>query len=276
MDMHRCLVFGPPNSSFGEHKNCPLQKRTLQKKRRKEKKKRRKKEKKEKKKKKKKRMGGPRDPRRRRVPRGPMGLPPNALYGPQGPHGPPLYPRQVYVQKSPGTEVVDNLASFGQWTSFIGAVVATIFAIIGVIVGYTMIKNSDAQVESTATARAPSLCSQDLVTTSTSRSARTRLETRCTTDVGYTAAGSTHQASVETPTRYSAGDTMSVYYEPGSTESEVSATRTPRVAGYIVIGVSVLICLLSWIWYAITKQSKVAAAASGLSSVAGMFRPYAF
>ncbi|NDC42532.1 MAG: hypothetical protein EBZ77_13460 [Chitinophagia bacterium] len=175
-------------------------------------------------------------------------------------------------QKSATEEVFSKVESVGQFAAGAGAGIATIVAVAGIIGGWMVIRQSDAQVESTAKAKAPSRCSQERVTTSTRGGTRTRFETKCTTDVVYTADGATRQASVETPTRYSEGDTLSVYYVPGSNESQVSATRTPRLAGYIIIGFSVFVFLASWIWYAATKKWEGAAALGGFSSIAGVFR----
>jgi hypothetical protein len=167
------------------------------------------------------------------------------------------------------SQVVDGLAAYGRFTSLMSAVGATFFAIIGIAIGIFMIKKSDAQVESAATASAPSTCSQELVSASSNGNTRTRLENRCTTDVAYTASGSQHRSSVDTSAvRYATGDSLSVYYEPGSV-GEVSASRVPRGVGYIIIGGSIFVAVCAWVWCLITSKFQLAAAAGGASSLLG-------
>jgi hypothetical protein len=55
---------------------------------------------------------------------------------------------------------------------------------------------------------------------------------------------------------------FSVYYDPGSAGAP-SATRIPRAVGWLVIGGSVGLATLAWIRWLITREYKVAAAATG-------------
>ena len=181
-------------------------------------------------------------------------------------------PRRTGTRPRPGMaeQVYDGAAAYGRFSSVMSAVGATFLAIIGVAIGIFILKKSAAQVESVATVNAPSTCRQELVSTSNNGNTRTRLEDKCTTDVAYTALGSQRRSSVDTSAaRYATGDSLSVYYEPGSV-GEVSASRVPSVAGWICIGVSIAVSVFAWIWVLVTSNYKVAAAASGASSAMSM------
>lgn len=167
-------------------------------------------------------------------------------------------------------DVVDGLASYGRITSLVQAIVVTIAAACGVGVGIYMLKKSYAELESVATVNAPSACQQEIVSTSTKGRTKTRLEKSCTTDVSYTAGVATHQHVLDTDAlAYATGDKLSVYYDP-SAPSAPSAKRVPGFVFWIVIAGSILASICAWIWFFVTRASKVAAAASGAYQAIGV------
>jgi hypothetical protein len=167
----------------------------------------------------------------------------------------------------PKSAVVDGLAAYGRFTALTSAVGFTLLAVVGVFVGVFLARKGRHQLESVATATSPSTCHQERVRGGRTRS---RVDRTCTTAVAYTAAGAPYRSTVETMGReYARGDKLSVYYDPGSAGAP-SATRIPVVAGWLVIGGSVGLAALAWIRWLITREYKVAAAATGANQALGM------
>jgi hypothetical protein len=166
----------------------------------------------------------------------------------------------------PKSAVVDGLAAYGRFTALTSAVGVTVLAIVGVFVGLFLARKGRHQRESVATATAPSTCHhQERV-----RGGRTRVDRTCTTAVAYTAAGAPYRSTVETMGReYARGDKLSVYYDPGSAGAP-SATRIPVAAGWLVVAGSVGLAALAWIRWLITREYKVAAAATGANQALGV------
>jgi hypothetical protein len=167
--------------------------------------------------------------------------------------------------KSATGEVVDHFVAYGRVTAVWSAVLVTFFAAIGVGVGIWLINKSGGQLTSLAKATAPSTCAQERVSTGRT----SRLERKCTTEVAYAAEGQEHRTSVDTSAKsYASGDKLSVYYDAGS-PGDPTATRIPGLAGWFVIGGSVLFTILVWVWVLITRKYKVAAAATGANHALG-------
>jgi hypothetical protein len=170
--------------------------------------------------------------------------------------------RLAFGDKS--SEVVKGLAAYGRFTAFASAMGVTALAMGGVGVGVYLINKSGVQLTSVATATAPSTCTQQLVSTRGSA----RLERTCTTGVAYAAAGHEQKSSLDTSRAYASGDKLSVYYDPTSVHVP-SATRIPGLAGWFVIGGSILVAILCWVWVFITRRYEVAAAATGANQALG-------
>jgi hypothetical protein len=164
---------------------------------------------------------------------------------------------------------VDGLAAYGRFTALTSAVGFTVLAIVGVFVGIFLARKGMHQLESVATATAPSTCRHE----ERVRGGRTKsrvVDRTCTTAVEYTAAGAPYRSTVETMGReYATGDKLSVYYDPGSAGAP-SATRIPVAAGWLIIGGSVGLAALAWIRWLVTREYKVAAAATGANQALGM------
>ena len=66
------------------------------------------------------------------------------------------------------------------------------------------------------------------------------------------------------------GEKATVWYDPAYPEhSEYNPVSTS--IGWILVGFALLICISVWAWVWLTKHSKFAASAGGVSAVAGMF-----
>jgi hypothetical protein len=167
--------------------------------------------------------------------------------------------------RSASSEVVDGLATYGRFSAKVSAVVITLFACGGVALGIFLLNKSRGQLTSLATATGPSTCSQNRVATARGGA---RLERQCTTAVAYNAAGQEHTSSITSSKSYAPGDKLDVFYDATSAH-DPSATRVPGFAGWLFIGGSILLAILSWVWVFVTKRYKVAAAATGANQALG-------
>ena len=163
------------------------------------------------------------------------------------------------------SEAVDGLAPYGRFTAKVAAVVITLLACGGVALGIFLIKKSGGQLTALATATAPSTCAQNRVATARGG---TRIERECTTEVAYNAAGQEHKSSITSSKSYAQGDKLDVFYDAKSAH-DPSATRVPGFAGWVVIGGSILLAILSWVHVLVTRRFKVAAAATGAGHALG-------
>ena len=169
---------------------------------------------------------------------------------------------------STADDAVEALATYGRFTAGVSAVFMTMLAAGGVAAGVMLLQKSRTQNEAAAVAVSPSVCQMQQVSTTRGSRTTTQLERQCSTGVSYTdAAGKPHTASVDTDQgMYTAGQALRVYYDPGSADAPTAAP-IPKYIGWIVIAISIVVALGSWIWFGVTGEYKAAAVGAGLGGM---------
>jgi hypothetical protein len=165
-------------------------------------------------------------------------------------------------------EIAESAVTVGRATAVVRAVVTTIVALLVCGGGVYLVVAGGKEMSASAKVTSASTCTTSLVTTSTRNGTTTASKTQCYTPVAYNdAAGAAYTRALDTgTTKYAVGDSMGVYYQPNDAGG-ASAQKTPGFAGYAVIGFAVLVVLLAWGNYYLTRKSKFMAGMEGVGTV---------
>lgn len=163
--------------------------------------------------------------------------------------------------KSLGSEVYGDVASFGRIWAIMGAVFATLIAIVMIVSGVYIVNHRSHLKKTQAVALDNSSC-----TTTGSNQDKT---TSCKTRVSYKAGSTPETATVISTTSYTKGETLDVWYDPNHPD-HAEADPVPSVIGWFLIVGAILMGVGSWVWVWITGRYKFAAAATGTAEAANL------
>jgi hypothetical protein len=96
---------------------------------------------------------------------------------------------------------------------------------------------------------------------------------KCTTYVTYTVDGILYEKKYLDTNQVSYNDNQPIviWYNP-TKPNEPHGKPASKSIGYLIIGISVIILISSWVWVFITRRSKFAAAAGGASAAINLIR----
>jgi len=169
---------------------------------------------------------------------------------------------------STSDKVYSGAAQLGRVWSLIGAVFGTILAILmgGGGVYLLFIDKSKYTASTTGTVESAT-CTQHQQQNSVSYS--------CDVQVHYTVDNHLYVKSetLTSGTQYSKGMSVTVLYDPQNpANAEIKPALTSKDWGFILIGVSMLVLLLSWGTYWLTRRYKSFAALEGVNAGASIVR----
>ena len=161
-----------------------------------------------------------------------------------------------------GSEIYSGAAGFGQFWSFIKAIIASFIAIGLVIAGiYILYHKSHLKLVIGKNLK-PSMC-----TTQNTQQGPIQM---CSTEVSYMVDGKTYTRSFSGNTEYAkTGMDVKVYYNPADpTDAEIEPI--PTWVAWMLFGFAILIVIGSWFWVWLTRKYKCVAAATGTMDVYGL------
>lgn len=164
-----------------------------------------------------------------------------------------------------GEEIYSGAAGYGKISAIISAIIATFISICMVIGGIYVIKNRSKMKSVDGDINGNSDCK---VITSNNN-----VSTVCSTFVTYTVNGTVYDKILTQTgsTSYIDKQKVIIWYNP-ETPNKPDMEPTGVGVGYLIIILAIIICIGAWAWVYITRISKFAAAASGVSDVLNMFK----
>lgn len=161
-----------------------------------------------------------------------------------------------------GSEIYSGAAGFGQFWSFIKAVVASLIAVGLVIAGVYILYHKSHLKQVIGKNLKPSVC-----TTQTTKQGPIQM---CNTEVSYIVDGKVYKRSFSGNTEYAKpGMDVTVYYNPAN-PSDAEIEPIPSWMGWMLIGFAVLLVVGSWAWVWLTRKYKFVAAATGTMDAFGL------
>lgn len=167
-----------------------------------------------------------------------------------------------------GEEIYTGTASFGKVWTVIQAVLGTIVGIVFIVLGSYIIKHRDHLLSTEGTIVKNSDCAPV--------NDGKKMTMSCMSYIMYTVNDKTYGSkdkgvSVGTgSTEYKEGDKVTVYYDP-TTPNVPEINPVPKAVGWAIIGISVFVVLMSWLWAWLASRYKMAAAIGGVSGLKSVF-----
>jgi len=157
-------------------------------------------------------------------------------------------------KKSLGSEIYSDAASFGRVYAIIGAVVASLFALMCILGGIYIIYHKSHLKSVTGIVTSDSLC--------------TRLDensTSCSVNYTYTLKGKNYSGTSTSSTNYKKGDKIKIWYDPNHPGVHSEIDIPSKTIGVVAIIMGIIIAIAAWVSVYLTRKYKFAAAASGVS-----------
>jgi small-conductance mechanosensitive channel len=169
-------------------------------------------------------------------------------------------------KKTLGEDIYSGSAKFGKISAIISAVFATLFCIIIIGAGVYVIKLTSTMKSVEGKVSGNSVCQSV-------KSSENNTTTDCSTSVTYTVDDvlyekrylDTHKIS------YNDNQSITIWYDPNN-PNEPKGKPLSKVVGYLMIIISIIALISSWVWVYITRHSKFAAAAGGTSAAINLLR----
>lgn len=153
-------------------------------------------------------------------------------------------------------ELYSGMASFGRTTAYISAIIVTILSVIMIVFGVITLNNKNQYVKTTGT-----------VTNLNCSPNENNIE-YCETDYEYMTSSDKLSASSTSKgkSKYHKGEKINVWYEKENQAIAYLEKPDPKLTGWLIIGLAILLVLMSWGWVWMTRHYKFAAAMQGTSS----------
>jgi len=162
------------------------------------------------------------------------------------------------MTRSIGRAIYSGSAELGRVSAIIGAVFATLIGIGLVVASIFMLTHKSKLTSETEGVVITSDCSGDGNGTCTVKASFMDHPTeRFVT------------ASVENNVSYRSGDRIAVYFDPSNPVDASFQSDSTNVAGWIFLAIGIFITIVAWLSVWLTQRSKIYAAATGVSTVAG-------
>ena len=182
------------------------------------------------------------------------------------------------MAKEIASNVYDGVAEYGKITSLIGAIITTVIGLIVFVIGI-YIASKKSVLTRTAVGRIVAI-NNDKCTFIPGDYDRNTHKTGesswdCAITVSFEAADRrsyTHTETTRSTRVYNVGDSITVYYNPSRPSSASLSSDDRRLIGAMMSCSALIVVTLAWLYVWFTRVNKVAAAVSGASSIASIFR----
>jgi hypothetical protein len=188
--------------------------------------------------------------------------------------------RPVLVGAGLGDDVYDASATFGKFMAWFGLIVSVIISLILLGIGsFLLISKSKYSSETQAVITKSDCRRYDDTQCFTSSNGQQSCQTRPTSECAFDYTYRVNQQEIQKTNQIvrgdrsiekQAGETVPVWYDPNNPQDS-TLSRTPRtMIAWILIAIAIILLLGSiFTWY-ITQRFKIAAAAHGIGSAAGI------
>lgn len=176
------------------------------------------------------------------------------------------------MNKQPlGQDLYSGAASFGRFEAGIGAVIATLIAIVAIIVGIALITAKNIYSGKTTATIVKAVC-----TPYTDTKAKQEMYI-CNLNIKYKINNTEYTNSISTndDIDYTHKRTIDIEWDKAKNDPydiKVVPALSQRAIGWIVIAVGVFILAAAWLTVYITRRFKFAAAAEGVGGAYGIIR----
>jgi hypothetical protein len=170
--------------------------------------------------------------------------------------------------------IYTGASDFGQWTALLSAFLATLIGLLAIGVGiYLLVEDSLRTQKVQGTVESVTCSGTTSSTTSSSTSSGS-----CLIDVRYVVQRKTftRKFAVDNPTTLQKGSTVTLFVDPKDPQDNVvldignANNNAASIAGGVLIGVGLLILIVGWIVYYLTRRYKFFAAAEGVGEAANI------
>lgn len=149
----------------------------------------------------------------------------------------------------------------GKISTIIGTIFLNLILVIFLIIGIVLVRKKDNLTASTRGTVTDAKCSRD------------GKSTHCDGTIKYEVNGTKYTKQIGNGGIINKGDVKTIRYDPSNPNEFSTSSASPKTIGWIMIGVSVILLILSWVWAWFVLSYKLAAAATGVGAVADMAIP---
>jgi hypothetical protein len=174
------------------------------------------------------------------------------------------------------SDVYDGVAEYGKFSSMLGAVISSVLGLVMFGFGIYLLSKKrilTSRVEGKIVSIQNGKCEFIQGTYDQNTKRTTTSKWNCTITVSYTVNGIPYSQrdTTETSSKHQVGDSVVVYYSPSKPSVSSVVSDDYRIIGSALTCVSMCIVIGAWVWVWVTQRYKVAAAASGASSISSLF-----
>jgi hypothetical protein len=174
----------------------------------------------------------------------------------------------VKVGGTAGDSLYDAAATYGRIKTTITSVIAAILGFVALYFGYFKMKTPEVHTE---TVRAV-VITPNCVTNTQYTSKGTRRTINCSLEVNYTVNDKVYKKMIEkTGHNYIAGESIELRYNPQD-PSDVTTSLTNRTLGLLIMGGGLLMIVVAWASWYITRKSKFGASMVAANDAINIFR----
>ena len=183
------------------------------------------------------------------------------------------------MAKEIATNVYDGVAEYGKIITIIGAIFATVIGLVVFGIGIYLISKKSVLTK-TAVGKIVTINNDNKCAFIPGDYNRDTQKTGssswdCAITVSFEAADGksyTHSETTRSQSMYHVGDTITVHYNPSKPSSSSLSSDDLRLCGAAMVGGALIVVTIAWLYVWFTRVNKVAAAVSGASSIASIFR----
>jgi TM2 domain-containing membrane protein YozV len=183
---------------------------------------------------------------------------------------PPLKPKAKYQAKYPikrrGGNAMDDIytdsASYGRFVAWIGVILGTLVSIALIIVAIWLMTKKEKHNAEVVAVVEEAKCQQ--VSSGSGKSYSSRPE--CLVQFKYNITDIPYKSTINTTDKYYfAGSKIPIRYDP-TNPIDVTTMLKHKTIGIILLCIGIVLLIVSWLTWYITRRFKFAAAASGIGS----------
>ena len=165
-------------------------------------------------------------------------------------------------RESTGEKIYSGTATVGRLTAVVGAVMGTLVGLVLITVGIVMIvHHTKLTSEVLGTVKNPN-CSSAFINDN-------KVAYNCTFEVAYTVEEKPYTKEItldDSPRVYSAGDSVTVYYDPKDPSNASTNSDNTKVPGIIFLVIGIIVPIGAWLWWYFAHRYKAVAAAGGVAA----------